>query len=54
MKYQWAIFRREDIWTGPMSLAECRAWIEEWILDGGRPDAFRLKRRAVGEWEDEE
>ncbi len=54
VRYEWAIFRGEEFWRGPWLLGRCRWWIDEFEQDGGRPGAFQIKRRAVGEWEDEQ
>jgi hypothetical protein len=30
---------------------EAEDWVRAWIEDGGRPGAFRVIRRPVGDWE---
>lgn len=40
----------DELHRGPMTEAEARVWLDEWAAEGGRPGAFRMVVREVGEW----
>lgn len=46
------VLRRDDseLHRGPMTLEAAIEWMNTWITDGGRADAFYIVERKVGGW----
>lgn len=41
-----------ELWLANMTKEDAERWVWEWINeDGGRPDAFSVVRRPIGDWE---
>ncbi len=53
INYEYCIMRKGQpgIHRGPMSEKMCDEWIWEFIDDGGKPGAFYIARRVIGDWE---
>lgn len=52
--YEYAIVYRlfpDDIHRGPFNKTEAERWVQEWLDDGGHPEAFTIVRRLVGSWD---
>lgn len=41
---------RPGIHRGPWDARKARLWIQDWLADGGKADAFYLVRRPTGPW----
>jgi hypothetical protein len=49
-RIEWGVYYATEFWRGPMTEQEAREWVAGWEEDGGRPGAFYVVSRPVGEW----
>lgn len=52
MKYEYGVMYKDgEIHRWGYSEEEAEEWVREWIDADGNPEAFKVCRRLIGEWE---